>query len=123
MSDQVLAVALVTLVVVVLADVGVVLAAGHDRPGDADLTAAGAPGHHPAGTYQAVRRNRLGDRAATSLEFALYAIPDYVLYLLAIQVLAFSWPVLPYQASQAASLPTVIADWRSMTLPITCSRY
>src|SRR5262249_6550441 len=35
-TDQVLAVALVTLVVVVLAGVGVVLAAGHDRPGDAD---------------------------------------------------------------------------------------
>src|SRR6266699_461501 len=34
-SDQVLAVALVALVVVVLAGVGVVLAAGHDRPGDA----------------------------------------------------------------------------------------
>jgi hypothetical protein len=35
-TDQVLAVALVTLVVVVLAGVGVVLAAGHDGPGDAD---------------------------------------------------------------------------------------
>src|SRR5436189_3314580 len=35
-ADQVLAVALVTLVVVVLAGVGVVLAAGHDRPGYAD---------------------------------------------------------------------------------------
>jgi peptide/nickel transport system permease protein len=48
-------------------------------------------------------------------------MPDYVLYLLAIQVLAFTWPVLPYQVSQAASLPAVIADWRSMALPITCS--
>ena len=35
-TDQVLTVALVTLVVVVLAGVGVVLAAGHDRPGYAD---------------------------------------------------------------------------------------
>ena len=35
-TDQVLAVALVTLVVVVLAGVGVVLAVGHDRPGYAD---------------------------------------------------------------------------------------
>jgi hypothetical protein len=34
--DQVLAVAVVPLVVVVLAGVGVVLAAGHDRPGGAD---------------------------------------------------------------------------------------
>jgi peptide/nickel transport system permease protein len=75
----------------------------------------------PLGAYQAVRRNHLGDRAATGLEFALYAMPDYLLYLLAIQVLAFSWPVLPYQASQSDSLPAVIADWRSMTLPITCS--
>jgi len=75
----------------------------------------------PLGTYQAVRRSRLGDRAATGLQFALYAMPDYLLYLLAIQVLAFTWPVLPYQASQADSLPAVIADWRSMMLPITCS--
>jgi peptide/nickel transport system permease protein len=48
-------------------------------------------------------------------------MPDYVLYLLAIQVLAFTWPVFPFQASQADSLPAVIADWRSMVLPITCS--
>jgi peptide/nickel transport system permease protein len=75
----------------------------------------------PLGIYQAVRRNRLGDRAATGLEFVLYAMPDYVLYLLAIQVLALSWPVFPSQASQADSLPAVIADWRSMALPITCS--
>ena len=75
----------------------------------------------PLGIYQAVRRHRPGDRAATGLEFALYAMPDYVLYLLAIQILAFTWPVLDYQASQAASLPAVIADWRSMALPIACS--
>jgi peptide/nickel transport system permease protein len=75
----------------------------------------------PLGIYQAVRRGRLGDGAATGLEFVLYAMPDYVLYLLAIQVLAFTWPVLPYQASQADSLTAVIADWRSMALPITCT--
>ena len=73
------------------------------------------------GSYQAVRRRRLGDRVATGLEYTLYAMPDYVLYLLAIQVLAFAWPVLPYQASQATSLLAVMADWRSMVLPITCS--
>ena len=75
----------------------------------------------PLGIYQAVRHDRLGDRAATGLQFVLYATPDYVLYLLAVQVLAFTWPVLPYQASQATSLPAVIADWRSMALPIACS--
>ena len=73
------------------------------------------------GSYQAVRRRRLGDRVATGLEYTLYAMPDYVLYLLAIQILAFAWPVLPYQASQATSLLAVMADWRSMVLPITCS--
>lgn len=75
----------------------------------------------PLGIYQAIRRGRPGDHAAAGLQFALYAMPDYLLYLLAIQVLAFTWPVLPYQASQADSLPAVIADWRSMMLPITCS--
>jgi peptide/nickel transport system permease protein len=75
----------------------------------------------PLGILQAVRRHRLGDRVATGLEFALYAMPDYLLYLLAIQVLAFAWPVFGYQASQSTSLPAVIADWRSMTLPIACS--
>jgi len=74
----------------------------------------------PLGIYQAVRRGRPGDRAATGVQFALYSMPDYVLYLLAIQVLALSWPVFPFQASQADSLPAVIADWRSMALPITC---
>ena len=75
----------------------------------------------PLGIYQAVRRHRLGDHVATGLEFVLYAVPQFLLCLLAIQVFAFTWPVFDYQASQAASLPTVMADWRSMALPIACS--
>jgi len=74
----------------------------------------------PLGIFQAVRRNGLADQVLTGLELVLYATPGYVLYILAIQLLAFNVPVFGYEASQSASLLTVIADWRDMALPIGC---
>jgi peptide/nickel transport system permease protein len=75
----------------------------------------------PLGIYQAVRPHRLGDHVATGLQFVLYAMPQFMFCLLAIQVFAFTWPVFDYQASQATSLPAVMTDWRGMALPIACS--
>jgi peptide/nickel transport system permease protein len=75
----------------------------------------------PLGIYQAVRRHRPGDHVATGLELALYAMPQFLLCLLAIQFFAFTWHIFGYQASQSTSLLAVMAGWHSMTLPIACS--
>lgn len=74
----------------------------------------------PLGIYQAVKRNSLGDQAVTAVAFTTYAMPDYLLYLVAIQVFALSLPVFSFEASQSTSIVTVIGDWREMTLPIIC---
>jgi peptide/nickel transport system permease protein len=72
----------------------------------------------PLGVFQAVRRNSLGDNAATSLAFILYSMPAFFLGLILIQVFALSFPVLGFEASQSTSLWTVIGDWHDMLLPI-----
>jgi peptide/nickel transport system permease protein len=74
----------------------------------------------PLGIYQAVKRNTLGDNAATTLAFVTYAMPDFFLYLIAIQLLALSFPLFSFEASQSTSVVTVALDFHSMTLPIVC---
>jgi peptide/nickel transport system permease protein len=74
----------------------------------------------PLGIYQAVKRNSLGDQAATAVAFTTYAMPDFFLYLIAIQIFAISIPIFSFEASQSTSIVTVIGDWREMTLPIAC---
>jgi peptide/nickel transport system permease protein len=74
----------------------------------------------PLGVYQAVRRNSVGDNVATSLAFTFYAMPDFLLYLIAIQAFALAFPIFSYEASQSTSVWAVAADWRAMTLPIVC---
>ncbi len=74
----------------------------------------------PLGIYQAVKRNSLGDNIVTSVAFTFYAMPDFLLYLIAIQVFALSLGVLGFEASQSNSLFGIVTDWRDMTLPIVC---
>jgi peptide/nickel transport system permease protein len=74
----------------------------------------------PLGIYQAVRRNSVGDDLVTTVAFTAYAMPDFLLYLIAIQIFALTFKVFSYQASQSTSLITVIGDWKEMTLPIAC---
>jgi len=74
----------------------------------------------PLGIYQAVRRNTLGDNVATTLAFVTYAMPDFFLYLIAISLLALTFPIFSYEASQSTSVLAVALDWRAMTLPIVC---
>ena len=74
----------------------------------------------PLGIYQAVKRNGVGDNVATSVAFTFYAMPAYLLYLIAISVFALTLKIFNYQASQSTSVITVMGDWRSMTLPIVC---
>jgi peptide/nickel transport system permease protein len=72
----------------------------------------------PLGIYQAVRRNSIGDNVATTLSFVTYAMPDFFLYLIAIQVLALTFPIFSFEASQSQNIFRIITDWRGMTLPI-----
>jgi peptide/nickel transport system permease protein len=72
----------------------------------------------PLGIYQAVRRNRIGDTVATSIAFTAYAMPDFFLYLIVIQVFALTLGIFGFEASQSNSMITIIGDWRDMTLPI-----
>jgi peptide/nickel transport system permease protein len=72
----------------------------------------------PVGIYQAVRRNTIGDNVVTTVAFVTYAMPDFFLYLIAIDVLALSLHIFGFEASQSSSMLTVVTDWRDMTLPI-----
>jgi peptide/nickel transport system permease protein len=72
----------------------------------------------PLGIFQAVKRNSLGDNALTSAAFILYSMPSFFLGLILIQVFAISFPLFSFEASQSASIWTVIGDWRAMLLPI-----
>jgi peptide/nickel transport system permease protein len=72
----------------------------------------------PLGIYQAVRRNTVGDYAATTVAFSLYAMPVFLLGLILIQVFALDLHWFSFEGSQSASLPSIIVDMHSMTLPI-----
>jgi peptide/nickel transport system permease protein len=72
----------------------------------------------PLGVYQAVRRNSFGDQALGGFAFALYAMPDFLWYLILVQVFALWLPLFGFEASQSTSMPAVIADWHDMFLPI-----
>jgi peptide/nickel transport system permease protein len=72
----------------------------------------------PLGIFQAIKRNTWGDNVVTSITYTAYAMPDFLLYLIAIQIFALSLPIFGFEASQSTSLLTVMTDWRDMTLPI-----
>jgi peptide/nickel transport system permease protein len=44
----------------------------------------------PLGIFQAARRNTVRDHLATTVTFAAYAMPDFFLYLIAIQLFALT---------------------------------
>ena len=72
----------------------------------------------PLGVYQAVRRNTFGDYAATTVAFSLYAMPVFLLGLILIQLFALDLHWFSFEGSQSTSLPSIIVDPHSMTLPI-----
>jgi peptide/nickel transport system permease protein len=74
----------------------------------------------PLGIYQAVKRNRLGDQVVTTITFTAYAMPDFLLYLIAIQVFVLTVKIFNAQASQSSNILVVMGDWKGMTLPIVC---
>jgi len=72
----------------------------------------------PLGIYQAVKRNSFGDGVFTSVAFTFYSMPDFLLYLIAIEVFALTFHVFGFEASQSGSMLQVLGDWHDMTLPI-----
>ena len=74
----------------------------------------------PFGICQAVRRHRTDDHVPPGVALTVYSAPDFLLYLLVIQIFAFTLRVFGIRASQSTSLLGVIADWRHMALPIAC---
>ncbi len=66
----------------------------------------------PLGIFQASRRNTVFDYAATGSAFVLYAIPSFLLCLLALQFFSFGIVHLP------ASPPSGVAPWAIFTDPI-----
>ena len=74
----------------------------------------------PLGIYQAVKRNSFGDGVFTSAAFTAYSMPDFLLYLIAIEVFSLTFHIFGFEASQSSSMLAVIGDWHDMTLPIVC---
>jgi peptide/nickel transport system permease protein len=72
----------------------------------------------PVAMYQAIRRNRLFDHAATGVAFVLYAMPSFWLGLLLVGWLSVSLRWLPSQAPQASSVGGVLAHPAGLVLPI-----
>jgi peptide/nickel transport system permease protein len=74
----------------------------------------------PLGIYQAIRRNTVGDGIVTTGAFVTYAMPDFFLYLIAIQLFAITFPIFSFEGPQTTSMVSIIFNWRAMTLPIVC---
>jgi peptide/nickel transport system permease protein len=66
----------------------------------------------PLGMIQATKRNTVFDYAATGTAFVLYAVPTFLLCLLALEAFSFRWPHLP------ASPPGGVAPWAIFTDPV-----
>ncbi|GII66606.1 diguanylate cyclase [Sphaerisporangium krabiense] len=72
----------------------------------------------PVGIYQAVRRGRTFDYAATWAAFVFYAAPSFFLGIVLISLFSQQLEVFPPQAPQTDSVAGLFADFRSMILPI-----
>jgi peptide/nickel transport system permease protein len=72
----------------------------------------------PLGIYQAVRRGKVDDFAATGVTFTLYSMPDYLLALLLIELFAIQLKILPPTVPYTNSLAGLLADPRALVLPI-----
>jgi peptide/nickel transport system permease protein len=72
----------------------------------------------PIGILQAVRRNRGGDYAGTAFAFFMYAIPDFLLGLILVAILAVKFRVFPPEAPTANTITGVLSDFKALVLPI-----
>ncbi len=71
----------------------------------------------PVGFYQAVRRNRVGDYALTTVTLVLYSTPAFWVAILLIDVLAVRLRVVPAEAPQGA-FSALLGDPQALVLPV-----
>jgi peptide/nickel transport system permease protein len=71
----------------------------------------------PVGFFQAVRRNRVGDYALTTLTLVLYSTPAFWIAILLIDVLAVRLHVVPAEAPQG-SFSALFSDPQALVLPV-----
>jgi peptide/nickel transport system permease protein len=72
----------------------------------------------PLGIFQAVRRNTVGDYAATGVAFILYAMPVFFLGLIMIDLFALKLHWFPTTAAQGDSIISIMTNIKAMALPI-----
>jgi peptide/nickel transport system permease protein len=72
----------------------------------------------PLGVFQAVKRNSIGDQAATAVAFTAYSMPQNFLGILLLGLLAISFHVFPAEASQNEGVFGYIFSGRANVLPI-----
>jgi peptide/nickel transport system permease protein len=71
----------------------------------------------PVGFFQAVRRNRIGDYAVTTVTLVLYSTPAFWVAILLIDVLAVRLQVVPAEAPQG-SFSALFGDPQALVLPV-----
>jgi peptide/nickel transport system permease protein len=71
----------------------------------------------PVGFFQAVRRNRFGDYALTTVTLVLYSTPAFWVAILLIDVLAVRLGVVPAEAPQG-SFSALFGDPQALVLPV-----
>ena len=67
----------------------------------------------PLGIAQAVKRNSIGDYAATSINFTLYSMPSFFLGLILIQIFALDLHIFPPTVSDS-----ITTTWQAFTHPL-----
>lgn len=71
----------------------------------------------PVGFFQAVRRNRIGDYAITTVTLVLYSTPAFWIAILLIDVLAVRLHAVPAEAPQG-SFSALFSDPQALVLPV-----
>jgi peptide/nickel transport system permease protein len=71
----------------------------------------------PVGFFQAVRRNRVGDYAITTVTLVLYSTPAFWIAILLIDVLAVRLHAVPAEAPQG-SFSALFSDPQALVLPV-----
>ena len=72
----------------------------------------------PLGIFQAVKRNSVGDVAATTVSFIFYSMPTFLIALLMVQLFALTLDWVSPTVAQNQSLGGAFKDWTSLILPI-----
>ncbi|MCK5174166.1 MAG: ABC transporter permease [Planctomycetes bacterium] len=70
----------------------------------------------PMGVYAAVRQNRLFDTASSTILYALYSIPSYVMAVPLILLLGVQWDLLPFQGMTSDGYEQMSAAGKAVDL-------